>query len=155
MYRAAWEMWREKHPDWSDVQLRRVTNRFTAPIGDKRCPPPHSSGGAIDVVLADAATGEIRDHQSPFGPGDTRAFPFAARGLSDAAVETRRLLGEALGSVGFTNYPSEFWHWSYGDQGWAYRGGRAQAIYGPVAPEGYVPDPAETVDAPLEFLLDS
>lgn len=154
MYRTTWNRLKEQHPEWSDVQLRRVVNRFTAPVADKRVPPPHSTGGAVDLLLADAVTGEPLDHMSPYEPFDHKAFPFDAPGLSDTASRTRRLLADALLAAGVTNYPSEYWHWSYGDQGWAYRGGHPAALYGPVTPDGYSPNPEDLIDAPLEFTAD-
>ena len=33
---------------------------------------------------------------------------------------------------GFVNYPTEWWHWSYGDRYWALTTGAAAALYGPV-----------------------
>jgi len=152
MYLSAWNRWREQHPEWSDAQLRRVTNRFTAPVNDRRVPPPHSTGGAVDLALVDLATGEPLDVHSPYELFDTKAFPFAAPNLTDAARRNRDLLAEAVLSTGLTNYPSEYWHWSYGDQGWAYRGGHPHALYGPIVPEGYTPDPADTIDDPLEWI---
>ena len=56
-----------------------------------------------------------------------------APGLSDAARANRRLLAGALTAAGMTNYDGEWWHWSYGDQGWALRLGLDEAVYGPVA----------------------
>ena len=35
----------------------------------------------------------------------------------------------ALATEGFVNYPTEYWHWSYGDRYWAYVKGEAQTIY--------------------------
>jgi len=154
MYLASWNWWKERHPDWSDTQMRRVVNRFTAPISDRRVPPPHTTGGAVDLLLADGMTGEPLDHSSPFDTYDPVNFPFAASGLSETALRHRRILAEALLPTGLTNYPSEYWHWSYGDQGWAYRGRHANALYGPTAPGGFVPSPEEVIDAPLERLPD-
>ena len=41
----------------------------------------------------------------------------------------------AMESVGLTNYVGEWWHWSYGDQGWALRVGSPVAYYGAVEVE--------------------
>ena len=46
-----------------------------------------------------------------------------------------------MSSTGLTNYPSEYWHWSYGDQGWAYRGGHPAALYGMIEPPGWTTQP--------------
>jgi D-alanyl-D-alanine dipeptidase len=150
MYLFTWLRFKEQHPDWSDVTLRRVVNRFSAPL-DPRVPPPHTTGGALDVMLADAE-GNLLDHTSPFDPWDPKCAALEAAGLSATARRTREILATALRSTGLTNYPSEFWHWSYGDQGWAYRGGHPHAIYRAIEPAGYLPNPDEDIDAPLELV---
>ncbi len=149
MNQGAMKRIREQNPDWSASQVKRIANRFTAPPSD-RVPPPHSTGGAVDVVLADE-TGAMLDHTSPYETRNRSAYPFDARRLSDEAREHRQILKEAMESAGLTNYPSEFWHYSYGDQGWAYRGGHAHALYGPTEPPGYSPPPGEITDEPLEW----
>lgn len=150
MYAAAWARWREAHPDWSDLALRRLVNRFTAPPNAK-VPPPHSTGGALDVMLAGPDGVEL-DHMSPFPPRDRHGYPSDTKRLSSEARRNRDILAAALVSSGITNYPSEYWHWSYGDQGWAYRGGHPHAIYGPVKPQGYVPPEADDTDEPLRWV---
>ncbi len=150
MYLATWDWFKARHPDWSDVTLRRVVNRFSAPP-DRRVPPPHTTGGAVDLMLADEA-GAVLDHCSPYDPFDPHSYPFDAPDLSEAARRTRRILAEALCAAGLTNYPSEYWHWSYGDQGWAYRGGHPCALYGAILPPDWTPAPEDLVDAPLEII---
>ncbi len=130
MYSVTWEEMRRRHPDWSDAALRRVVNRYSAPP-DRDVPPPHLTGGAVDLHLADSA-GRMLDLSSPFPLEDRRSAAMDAAGLSPAARENRRLLAEALSAAGLTNYAAEWWHWSYGDQGWALRTGRAEAVYGVV-----------------------
>ena len=149
MYLASYNRWKERHPEWSDIALRRLANRFTAPIHPK-VPPPHTTGGALDVWLANEA-GEILDHIRPYEVGDRIAYPTITKGLGATALGHRRILAEALISSGITNYPSEYWHWSYGDQGWAYRGNHSHAIYGPITPAGYEPAFGEDIDKPLEW----
>lgn len=147
MYLRTWNLFQERHPGWSDVQMRRVVNRFTAPIG-ARVPPPHLTGGAVDVFLA-YPDGRRLDHCRPFEAYDPRCFAFDCPEIGDRAKQTRRILAEALTAGGLTNYPSEYWHWSYGDQGWAYRGGHPHALYGPIEPDGYTPEPSDLSDEPL------
>lgn len=150
MFLTAMKRWREAHPDWSEPQVRRLASRFTAPP-DHRVPPPHTTGGAVDVLLADGE-GNVLDLISPYKPRDRRAYPFSAKGLTETARKHREILREALASVGLTNYPSEFWHYSYGDQGWAYRGGHPYAIYGMVIPPGYSPPPEDVTEEPLQWI---
>ena len=43
-----------------------------------------------------------------------------------------RALAAALEGAGLVNYPTEWWHWSYGDRYWAYATGAERALYGPL-----------------------
>lgn len=152
MYMGIWNRTKAQHPDWSDVKLRRFVNRYTAPL-NKHVPPPHSTGGAIDLLLADDS-GKLFDHCTPYDRFDTKCYHFDAPGLSEKAKRTREILAEVLLPTGITNYPSEYWHWTYGDQGWAYRGGHPHALYGPIVPDNYSPNPEDVSDEPLVLITD-
>lgn len=39
------------------------------------------------------------------------------------------------GRAGFTSLPSEWWHYDYGNQQWAWYRVEERAIYGPMGPE--------------------
>ena len=106
-----------------------------APPDLARVPPPHTTGAALDLNLVNAG-GESLDFSSPFELTDRAAAAMNARGLSEVARANRQMLADALASAGLTNYAPEWWHWSYGDQGWAYRGGHPFALYGAIQPEG-------------------
>ena len=155
MYLTSWLRFKKLHPDWSDLQVRRVLNRMVAPP-DAAVPPPHSTGGAVDVFLVDDE-GERIDLYSPYEMFDPRCYPAFAKGLSETALRNRTILREAMLAGGMTNYPSEWWHWSYGDQGWAYRGPQVPgdpwpeaALYGRIdAPEGWEPVAGEDEEVPL------
>lgn len=54
-------------------------------------------------------------------------------GIGPEAVANRRLLMAALTAVEMINYPSEWWHWSWGDRYWAHAVGARTARYGPAA----------------------
>ena len=51
--------------------------------------------------------------------------------ITDEARSHRALLGGALTASGLVNYPTEWWHWSYGDRYWALTTGAPHALYGP------------------------
>ena len=74
------------------------------------------------------ATGEFIDVCSPFAWDETSA-PTALPGLSATASANRKMLIDTLSSTGLTNYAGEWWHWSYGDSGWALRVGAPFALY--------------------------
>lgn len=148
MFLATLDGLRLQHPEWPEARLLRVAARYSAPPDEPDCPPPHVTGGAVDVMLA-LPDGAVCDHHSPLDPWDTASYALDCPGLSAEARETRRRLADALSAAGLTNYPGEYWHWSYGDQGWAYRGGHPHALYGATVPADYVPSPGEDIDAPL------
>ena len=58
-----------------------------------------------------------------------------ADNIGDEARANRRLLATALTGAGLVNYPTEWWHWSYGDRYWALAAGAPYAIYGPRDPQ--------------------
>ncbi|GAA3173532.1 MULTISPECIES: M15 family metallopeptidase [Streptomyces] len=112
------------------VELRRRTSAFVSPVEVA----PHCAGAALDLTLIDAdgteldMGGAVNAHRT----GDERSCPLDAPGLPDAARDHRRLLARALRGAGFVNYPTEWWHWSYGDRYWALISAAGSAMYGPV-----------------------
>ncbi len=151
MFRATWRLLAERMPELSSDELRPIVERYTAPMDDA-VPPPHTTGAAFDLALY--RDGAACDLHSPFEWRDPAGFALDAEGLSDEARRNRDVLKTAFDGTGITNYPSEYWHWSRGDQGWAYRGGHAFAPYGAVEPPGWKPEPRDEIDAPLEFIAD-
>lgn len=117
----------QKHPEWGKATLHRITNTMSAPPDDP-CPPPHSTGGAVDLTLMHRGSHELLDMTSPYEMDETSA-PADTPGLSSAAQANRRLLFETLKATGLTNYVGEWWHWSYGDSGWALRTHAPEALY--------------------------
>lgn len=116
--------------------------RFWAPpSGDPATPPPHSTGAAVDLSLADAA-GQPLAMGSPIDAigavSEPNHFAAVAAACSDSAERLqalewhrrRQLLAAAMQAAGFEQHPNEWWHFSWGDQMWAWRSGSAQAHYG-------------------------
>jgi D-alanyl-D-alanine dipeptidase len=116
-------------PDMAPDRLQALLEDFSAPPDVPAVPPPHSTGGAMDLHLLDER-GEMVDLISPFTMEQTVDVGAWDAPVSEAARRNRDILKAILESEGITNYPGEFWHWSYGDQGWAHRGGHPHALYG-------------------------
>jgi len=116
-------------PDMEPAERTALLDDFTAPADVPEVPPPHSTGGALDVRLLNAE-GEEVDLISPFKRDEIIHVAAWDAPVSPEARRNREILREAMESTGITNYPGEYWHWSYGDQGWAYRGGHPYAVYG-------------------------
>jgi D-alanyl-D-alanine dipeptidase len=122
MTNCALEVW----PDMDYAQLRRRVNKWVAPP-DQKAPPGHCTGAAVDVFLC-RPSGEILDVWSPF----TRfsAAPTYSLGLNQEAQYHRDLLVGAMIGAGFSNCRDEWWHYSYGDAGYAVRMGHSSCVYG-------------------------
>lgn len=123
-----WNELAEIHPDWTEVQLRPETARYVSPPEVA----PHCTGGAIDLTLCTDTGIELnlgtRINASPI-ESENRCYT-AAVDLPDDALANRRLLIEVLTAVGLVNYPTEWWHWSFGDRYWALMSGN-DSPYGP------------------------
>lgn len=138
MYEQLRSEYARQHPEWSKATLNRITNTMSAPPGDK-CPPPHSTGGAVDLCPFDTKTGEFLDMVSP-GDWDEKTAPTDYAKLSEAALANRKLFIDTLTKTGLTNYAGEWWHWSYGDSGWALRVSAPCALYDRLPDESHQPE---------------
>ncbi|WEV26569.1 M15 family metallopeptidase [Streptomyces sp. 71268] len=120
---------RAEHPEWSADQVRSAASRYVSPPEIA----PHSAGAAVDVTLADADGRELdlgtRMNASP--EESAGACYTQADTITAEAREHRDILSAALTSAGLVNYPTEWWHWSYGDRYWALESGAIAACYGP------------------------
>ena len=126
-FQRALEEARKRFPGAADAKIRVEAGRYSAPP-DAITPPPHLTGGAVDLELIDAG-GNRLDFTSPFDILDVKSARMDARGLSPEAEKNRALLRQILEPTGLTNYADEWWHWSYGDNGWALRVEAKAAIY--------------------------
>ncbi|WP_327700253.1 M15 family metallopeptidase [Streptomyces sp. NBC_00459] len=120
---------RAAHPDWPEPYLRTATSRSLSPpeIG------PHVAGAAVDLTLCTDSGTEL-DLGTPVNASPEEsdgACYTAAPGISPTARDNRRTLSAALTTAGLANYPTEWWHWSYGDRYWALTTGAPAALYGP------------------------
>lgn len=110
--------------------LTLVYQFWAAPSLDPATPPPHSTGAAVDVTLVDAAGTPI-EMGSPIDEMSPRSYPDHFAGpASPGAIEpvddrirfhqNRQLLRQVMTAAGFRQHPREWWHFSYGDQHWAW-----------------------------------
>lgn len=114
---------------WSSEQVRAAASRFVSPPEIA----PHSAGAAVDLTLVTAGGREL-DMGTPVdaSPEESQGACYtAARNIGAEARANRQILIEALTAVGLVNYPTEWWHWSYGDRYWALATGADHAVYGP------------------------
>ena len=121
-YRA---IFREERPELSDEELDKLTRTCVSmPSYNVMRPAIHSTGGAVDLTLV-GPDGNVLDMGTGFDEFVeatwTYAFePDSGSGLvNEAARDNRRLLYNVMTEAGFTNLPSEWWHFDYGDGMWA------------------------------------
>lgn len=119
-----------------------VEKYWAAPTAGAASPSPHSTGAALDLTL------RFRDTRQPLYMGgifddltqDARTDGFERKTIAsmsdEEARKNRRLLYWAMTEAGFANNPTEWWHYSWGDQLWAKLGGRPAAHYGGCNPTG-------------------
>lgn len=121
---------RRLHPDAGEREVARLTSRFVAPMSVA----PHVAGAAVDLTLMDHHGVELDMGTSiDATPEESGGLCyFAAEGIAPDARAHRRLLAEVLSGAGLVNYPTEWWHWSYGDRYWALTTGAPTTLYGPV-----------------------
>ncbi|MEV6866111.1 M15 family metallopeptidase [Streptosporangium subroseum] len=120
---------RATFPEMSPAEIRVAASRYVSPVEVA----PHTAGAAVDLTLCTEDGAEL-DMGTPLNatPEQSEGACYTdAPGLSPEARHHRKLLGVALESAGLVNYPTEWWHWSYGDRYWAMTTGAASALYGP------------------------
>lgn len=104
--------------------FEQVYEFWAAPNLDPACPPPHSTGAAVDVTLVDE-NGVAIAMGSPIDEPSPRSYPnhFANSVLPAEQVyhRHRQLLRTVMCEAGFCQHPNEWWHFSYGDQMWAWQ----------------------------------
>lgn len=120
---------------WQDVY-----QFWAVPNLDPTTPPPHSTGAAIDLTLIDA-TGKPVDLGSPIDELSPRSYPDHYSNQPEQPYHNRReLLRDVMHTAGFRRHPQEWWHFSLGDQMWAWLRNQdnpahpVTARYGRVAP---------------------
>ena len=122
--------------DAFDRVVADVGRFWAAPSRDPATPPPHSTGAAVDLTLSSSegtplemggeidAIGAISEPEHYAGQEDPDARCWHQR---------RQLLADVMDASGFAQHPNEWWHYSFGDQLWAWRKGAAVAVYAEAA----------------------
>jgi D-alanyl-D-alanine dipeptidase len=143
---------RKQHPSFSDKEVAVRRDQLIAMPPRKDSPSPHATGAAVDVRLryaqpdlayvagcdvrmahmssdtSEAVYPDYYEHQSRLNKLETeirrnrRIFYWIMRGA---------LLDD---DSGFTVNPTEWWHWSYGDQMWAQLTHAPEAFFAAATP---------------------
>lgn len=124
---------RARHPEWDDARVEEeVSNYWALAVRgeediDPESPPPHATGGALDLTIRWISReplwmGTIFDDVTARAHTDAleHSDPGSELSFSDEEARmNRRLLYWLMKGAGFANNPTEWWHYSLGDQMWA------------------------------------
>lgn len=136
-YRQLLRVWQAKNPEKSEKDVpkdqlyHQVYQFWAVPSQNRSTPPPHSTGAAIDVTLVNDRQ-QVIDMGSAIDEISKRSYPgyFADQPNGDLFHHHRTLLAQAMQTAGFCQHPHEWWHFSLGDQLWAWSGKQSMARYG-------------------------
>jgi D-alanyl-D-alanine dipeptidase len=125
-FNAYLNKFKKENPKWPMAKLINYTSNFAiSPDDEKRA--GHLTGAAVDLGLW---------KNGRRVPMNSLKISFQNNSLSNQEQlptyiqNNRKLLSEVMSRAGFTNYPKEYWHWSYGDVMWAELNNKNTAIYG-------------------------
>jgi len=125
-----WDTYRSKikehEPDLSEEELDMKTSFFVSkPSYDIKKPSLHNTGGAIDLTIV--TNGKYALNMGTlFDDFTDRAWTnhfedkYPGCEKNKEVRDNRRLLYEVMTKTGFTNLPSEWWHYDYGTKFWSY-----------------------------------
>jgi zinc D-Ala-D-Ala dipeptidase len=118
----------ELQPLWAEVYAL-----WAMPSQDPLTPPPHSTGAAVDLTLVDGQgqrvwMGSDIDELSPRSQpnyfsnwAENSDFDPQQRQQAELAHRHRQCLNWVMTQAGFQRHPGEWWHFSLGDQLWAWQ----------------------------------
>ena len=127
MYDKRYDKLKKENPQLSKEKLKDETSKFIAPVD---IVPPHSTGGAIDISIIGPNQKEL-NMGTKIGTFTEETYTNSSK-ISKIAKKNRKLLISVMTKAGFVNYPTEWWHWSYGDRDWAAVLKKKYSIYGSI-----------------------
>lgn len=112
---------------------QQVYQIWAVPSCDPQTPPPHTTGAAVDLTLVDSS-GKTVNMGSVIDELGVRSHPNYYADSSNPREQQyhaqRQLLCDVMYSAGFQRHPGEWWHFSFGDQMWAWLTQTTVAMYG-------------------------
>jgi zinc D-Ala-D-Ala dipeptidase len=138
---ALWERYRARlsiETGLTGTELDERAREFVTPPEDTDGrPPPHATGGAVDVTLC-TLDGQPLGMGGDFDELTERSYPdhYEREGITaeeQAYRDRRRNLADAMTAAGFWRLSTEWWHFEYGTASWAEKNGK-QPIFGEAAP---------------------
>ncbi|MDP2631257.1 MAG: M15 family metallopeptidase [Candidatus Uhrbacteria bacterium] len=119
----------KRHSDWDEAMLNDETSKLYSPAGSVM---PHSVGSAVDLTVVDSSGSALdmgTDINVDAEKTEYRTYTYSDK-ITEEQSENRKLLIDAMNAGQFVNYSTEWWHWSTGDQYWAFILKQPFAVYG-------------------------
>ncbi|WP_016952673.1 M15 family metallopeptidase [Anabaena sp. PCC 7108] len=116
-------------PQQREEVWEAVYEIWAVPSLEMKTPPPHSTGAAVDVTLVDE-NGQVVDMGSPIDEMSERSHPEYYAKSNQPYDANRQLLRDVMLKAEFQRNPREWWHFSFGDQMWAWLQNQGTACYG-------------------------
>ena len=98
----------------------QVYSIWARPSQDILTPPPHSTGAAIDLTLVNDQ-GDVVDMGGEIDEISPRSHPNYYQDSSNIYHNRREILLNVMEKAGFLRHPTEWWHFSQGDQMWTWQ----------------------------------
>ncbi|MCX6732379.1 MAG: hypothetical protein NTV98_02460 [Candidatus Roizmanbacteria bacterium] len=93
--------------------------------------PPHVCGAAVDVEIIDSHTDKYLDFGSTMNDDNEKSFLYFPD-LTEKQNDNRLMLTTIMLDAGLASCKTEWWHYSYGDQLWAWFYGEQNSLYSPI-----------------------
>lgn len=118
--------YKDDHPEASDQDALKHARTFVSDPAISR--PPHCCGAAIDVELFDVRNNKLVDFGSAMNVDDDISYLYYEK-ITAEQKANRMLLLKAMLEQGLASFAFEWWHYSYGDQTWAWFYGKESSLY--------------------------
>lgn len=127
LYNAYKETVVKNNPDKTSEEIDFLVNKYVSiPANDPQKPPVHTTGGAVDLTIINLDSHQELDMGTDFDYFGEKASSDYFERLDDISSSeydkirlNRRLLYNTMIYAGFSNLPSEWWHYDYGNAYWA------------------------------------
>lgn len=118
---------KKDHPAASDYEALRHARMFVSdPMIEL---PPHCCGAAVDIDLFDKKYGTLVDFGGRVNQETDTSYLHSNK-ISQSQQNNRLMLLTVMLNAGFASTAFEWWHYSYGDQTWAWFYGHDNSLYG-------------------------
>lgn len=121
--------YKDEHSEASDEEAMEHARMFVS--DPETSLPPHVCGAAVDVNVIEIATGKPLDFGSKVNDDVDASFLYYPD-LTQAQKDNRLMLVTTMLDAGLASCKPEWWHFSYGDQVWAWFYGEENSLYSPV-----------------------